>query len=212
MNAPPNPPPIPPGMDAPPNPEGMGLIFIERVTPPPSPPRDNNAPRYEPPRTKLTNKMDIRFGAEAMFFSGHQGGDDELSIEVKGCPQVQDRPRARVTASGSICVWNSQQRIHKDFATAIKTAIAMEKQDPQYPLYQKQGSNVYVSIKATFWVRNFSKDLDNLLKFLMDGLHDIIYQNDAFVVDAHIKKRKALKAENERTSILISTYTGSLLE
>ena len=95
---------------------------------------------------------------------------------------------------------------------AIKMAIEMEKEDPSFPLYQAADNNCYISLKATFWVKNFSKDVDNLLKFLMDGLQEIIYQNDAYVVDAHIKKRKALCKENERTSLIISTSTGSLME
>ena len=46
----------------------------------------------------------------------------------------------------------------------------------QYPLFQ-----VHLKITVAFHISNMTKDVDNLLKFVLDALQTIVYRNDRWV-------------------------------
>jgi Holliday junction resolvase RusA-like endonuclease len=105
-------------------------------------------------------------------------------ITITGSPIVQARPRVSL-ANGHPRVYDPSQREKRAYRRAIGKAMAQLGYS-EFPFFERK----LLKLKATFGLSNNSKDADNLLKFLMDALESVLYDNDACVMDAQaIKKR-----------------------
>ena len=101
-----------------------------------------------------------------------------LDLSISGCPISQPRPRMS-TRGGRVIVYNPTSRAKKIIADKIKEELL------QTGILLDTSAQVFhslVSVTATFGVSNNSKDLDNMLKFILDALEDAgVYGNDRLV-------------------------------
>ena len=51
---------------------------------------------------------------------------------------------------------------------------------------------------------NVANDVDNLLKFIMDGLQGIVYFDDKMIYKATIEKKQVARAQEQKTTINIT--------
>ena len=51
-----------------------------------------------------------------------------------------------------------------------------------------------LKLTVTFYINNLAKDVDNLLKFVMDGMQGIIYANDRAVFQVLTEKKPTTMA------------------
>ena len=111
--------------------------------------------------------------------------DLTLYLMVEGTPLVQERHRVR---------WmpfrGARPRVYDPCSASkhgYKLAVRQACSDigvTNFPLFVEER----VKIKVTFFVTNASKDIDNLLKFVMDALQGVIYPNDRMVFHAWVQK------------------------
>jgi Holliday junction resolvase RusA-like endonuclease len=114
------------------------------------------------------------FSADALVMSDTHGAI-LLDLEVQGEPRVQER--ARVLLKNSVPrIYDPSARLKADFSRAVEQAlISIGLSD--FPLFMVQP----LKVSVVFNVANMGKDIDNLLKFVMDTLQKLVYNNDRSV-------------------------------
>jgi crossover junction endodeoxyribonuclease RusA len=60
-----------------------------------------------------------------------------------------------------------------------------------------------LALDVTFYIKGRDKDIDNLLKALIDTLEGNVFENDKHIIDLHAKKIN--KCTNNRTVIILKT-------
>lgn len=106
-----------------------------------------------------------------------------VSLSIFGEPVAQPRwryhlmPKLIVPNFLKVVPYNPADKEKKAFKMAVSTALA-QVGATTLPLF---GNDVKVKVKVTFHVFNVQKDIDNLLKFLMDALQSIFYKDDNMV-------------------------------
>ena len=60
-----------------------------------------------------------------------------------------------------------------------------------------------IKVSVDFFVTNMSKDIDNLVKFVLDGLQGVLYADDRKIVSIKAHKHRST-AEEQRTVLHIS--------
>jgi Holliday junction resolvase RusA-like endonuclease len=110
-------------------------------------------------------------------------------VTVKGPPIAQARPRVRVF-NGRARVYDPDQREKRAYRRAIRQAMA-QLGITDFPFFERR----VLKLNVTFGLSNNAKDVDNLLKFVMDALESVVYDNDAWIVDVHAKKTTVLIAQ-----------------
>ena len=106
----------------------------------------------------MNRQVEVMGVGEARGFS--------LDLSISGCPISQPRPRMS-TRGGRVIVYNPTSRAKKIIADKIKEELL------QTGILLDTSAQVFhslVSVTATFGVSNNSKDLDNMLKFILDAL------------------------------------------
>ena len=106
-----------------------------------------------------------------------------VSLSIFGEPVSQPRwryhlmPRLRVPKWVKVVTYNPATREKSAFRLAVSNAL-VQVGATTFPIF---ADRVKVKVKVTFHVINVQKDIDNLLKFLMDALQSIFYNNDNMV-------------------------------
>jgi Holliday junction resolvase RusA-like endonuclease len=117
-------------------------------------------------------------------------------LNFKGTPEVQERPRFR-RRYGHPVVYDPSARWKQDYTDAAKEALKdLDVED--FPIFKHTRLMVLVS----FEIRNQAKDIDNLLKFILDALQDIVYDNDRNIYKV-IACKKLVTRDEEKTRIEI---------
>jgi Holliday junction resolvase RusA-like endonuclease len=104
-----------------------------------------------------------------------------LSLSVLGEPVSQPRSRAR---RSDVRMWNPADKKKRAFKAMLREALADVGATP-FPLFK---NGMKLKVMATFHVFNTRKDVDNLVKFLLDAMEDIVYKNDNWVYSVVAKK------------------------
>ena len=97
---------------------------------------------------------------------------ERIDVIIEGEPQVQERPR--MSNIGGMHMYDPNSLIKVKFRAAVKKTFDDLKFT--YPLFQ-----VALKIQVTFHISNMAKDVDNLLKFVLDALQTIVYNDDRSV-------------------------------
>jgi Holliday junction resolvase RusA-like endonuclease len=127
------------------------------------------------------------------------GDTEDLSthtfyLEVQGPAMVQQRTRIRfLPLAGRAVVYDPSQASKRAFRRAVLLALN-ELGIVEFPVFQDQ-QHLKIQLNCTFYLHNEAKDVDNLLKFVMDALESVIYQNDRVVFETHLKKVKVPQQE-----------------
>ncbi|CAJ1935066.1 unnamed protein product [Cylindrotheca closterium] len=102
-----------------------------------------------------------------------------LQIFISGDPIAQPRPRFAVTRASRTYIYNPAARAKTFFSRKMKqelqeTGLA----STANPIFTLPG----VEVQVQFGLADMSKDLDNMLKFILDVLEDAgVYANDRLV-------------------------------
>jgi Holliday junction resolvase RusA-like endonuclease len=105
-----------------------------------------------------------------------------IVVTVKGSPIAQARPRATVI-NGRARVYDPTQRAKRAYRRAIGQAMT-ELGITDFPFFER----TRLQLKVTYGLSNNAKDVDNLLKFVMDALESVLYDNDACIMSANETK------------------------
>jgi Holliday junction resolvase RusA-like endonuclease len=108
-----------------------------------------------------------------------------LYATVIGSPAVQARPRMN-TRNGRVHIYDPSARSKRAFKRAMRQAL-QELGIVAFPIFLPTS---HLKLKATFFLSNEGKDVDNMLKYLMDALQSVVYGNDAGIYDIETKKVK----------------------
>ena len=161
---------------------------------------------YLMPQTTRPNvSADAPQEVEAMGVADSRGSS--IEIHIVGKPPSQ--PRTQATKVGSrIFVYNPAARTKRIYSQKIReelhAADLVVKKQPAQPALTVPWAPFLGPISAMFLfgVKNMNKDLDNMLKFILDVLEDAgVYQNDRLVQKIIAEK---IQSDNEYTSISLS--------
>jgi Holliday junction resolvase RusA-like endonuclease len=130
------------------------------------------------------------FRAEAIMMTTSDDqlvNDDDiiLHIEIDDEPLVAERPRFRFLHSTRRAICYDPQRANK---RAIRSACRLALEEcgvTRFPFF----SNKELKVVVTFYLINRRKDVDNLLKFILDALQTVAYKNDCWIFDIRAKKK-----------------------
>jgi Holliday junction resolvase RusA-like endonuclease len=112
-----------------------------------------------------------------------QNDRKSVYVTVQGSPPVQARPRV-TTIAGRGHFYDPCARSKRAFKRGMRKAL----QDLGIHRFPMMNPDAHLRLRATFFLSNEGKDMDNLLKYLMDALTSIIYANDAIIFDVEMKK------------------------
>ena len=124
-----------------------------------------------------------------------------LFMTIAGPPVSQPRPRVRRMAS-RVVIFNPCSRNKAAYQKALRQSFR-EIGVTQFPIF----SDDELKVVATFHVTNTRKDIDNLLKFILDVMQGIVYGDDRFVFSAEIHKKPAVSVAPGRSRI---AWSGSI--
>jgi len=118
----------------------------------------------------------------------------ELKLSIKGKAWAKARPRR----SGYGHFYNPNEKQERDLK--IASAIVCHSINGEIVKHFEPG--IYISMEATFVFKSEglmrTKDVDNLLKFLLDALQDVVYHDDKMIVRATGSK---MVGRDERTVV-----------
>ena len=103
---------------------------------------------------------------------------------IKGTPPTQARHCA-TTVNGTLRFFDPTARSKRAFKRALKAELG-ELGFENFPVFP---DGTRIKLDCLFGCTNLLKDVDNLVKYLMDALQDVMYTNDNQVFDEHGKKR-----------------------
>ena len=106
-----------------------------------------------------------------------------LEIEVRGEPRVQERMRLNNQGIAAR-LYDPSARLKTQFKQAVRDALT-DLGISAFPFYGHHP----ITIRFVFGVANMARDIDNLLKFVMDALETVVYGNDRMVVGLVAVKR-----------------------
>ena len=124
-------------------------------------------------------------------------------LTIEGQPLAQPRPRFRSVKSGRHWIYNPAGQAKTTLARKVSAALGeIGILASTMPLF-----NTYVDLTITFGVSDMSKDLDNLLKFIMDVLQDAnIYEDDRIVLKLRAEK---VASQSGFTTLELSAIGGN---
>ena len=143
------------------------------------------------------------FVADAVVMTaGPAGGPPQaVNIDIKGEPRVQER--TRFSRRGGISrLYDPSSALKTQFRDAVRDSLT-DLGISGFPLYGGQGDDTTIQITVVFPITNMAKDIDNLLKFVLDTLQTVIYANDRLVMKVVAEKRHFPQGQGGYTTIRV---------
>jgi Holliday junction resolvase RusA-like endonuclease len=113
-----------------------------------------------------------------------------VSLCILGEPISQPRMRCyHNPASGRVVVYDPTQDEKVAFKKSVRDAIA--KVGATFPLFE---NDVKLKVTVTFHVTDMRKDIDNLLKFMLNALATVMYNNDNMICSVVATKIMATRS------------------
>jgi len=144
---------------------------------------------------------------EAIGVAVADGSKTTIYISIEGQPLAQPRPRFRVLSNGRSWMYNPAMHPKTELAQKVRAALReIGLSVESAPLF-----TTYLGLTIKFGVSDMSKDLDNMMKFIMDVLEDAnVYGNDRAVLKLHAEKLMSRSGFTEVEISPISGYTEDL--
>lgn len=111
-----------------------------------------------------------------------------INITSAGDPQVQ--PRLRHARFG---VFDPRRSFKTEFRRRILAELRQMGID-NFPIFS---AGTHLRLTVTFNVVRMNKDIDNLLKLILDVLHSVVYTNDADVTTVVATKKHATNGDKD---------------
>jgi Holliday junction resolvase RusA-like endonuclease len=83
-------------------------------------------------------------------------------------------------------IYDPSQRLKRAYRGAVIQSLA-QLGLRNFPIFPDQ-SDLKLGMSVVFYVHNMNKDIDNLLKFVLDALQGAIYANDRVIWEVTVKK------------------------
>ena len=131
---------------------------------------------------------------------------DEVSFTIYGPPIAQNGWKLAWRNRRQPVLYDSLQKHKADVRANICRAFR-ELEHHSFPVFD----NVYIQVDLTFNLHHItSKDVDNMMKYILDAMQDALYRNDAFIMAAIVKKERVSNVEDvESTLVKISRLPSS---
>ena len=128
------------------------------------------------------------------------GESEQLLVTVKGPPVAQPRMRVR-RLPRRVVLFDPSSAEKKALKIMIKNEL-VALGVPQFPLFT---ANTSLKIAVVFYVANINKDIDNMLKFVLDVFQGSVYSNDKAICSVNAQKIHSIDGY-EHTEITIENY------
>ena len=121
-----------------------------------------------------------------------------IHLVVRGEPVSQPRTRGRLLGR-KIVLYDPSSKLKRLLKTAINDSLAAIGV-ASLPVFSP---NINVKVEAKFHVTNFRKDLDNMLKLILDVLQGYAYNNDACVTAISAQKIRAVAKNEQYVEVIV---------
>ena len=134
----------------------------------------------------------VRFAADRLFLANDSTmvvttGNSAMSVFMTMRGEAVSQPRwksSRHYGPFRSHAFNPAEKKKRAFQSALRMALH-DVGVTTMPLFLEK---IKLKVTVTFYVVNKTKDIDNMLKFLMDAFQTIIYPNDNMVYEVVAKK------------------------
>jgi Holliday junction resolvase RusA-like endonuclease len=148
-------------------------------------------------RTRFASVADV----EVMIIGQNRPA---INITLQGSPIAQERHRAVRTHQGRLVrFYNPNLRSQRALRRALRQAMA----DVGITTFPFFPPDARLKLTASFGLSNLAKDVDNLTKYLMDGLETVLYANDNMIFDQHGTKRP-MRIDQQFSEFTVELWDG----
>ena len=127
---------------------------------------------------------------------------ESVSFSVPGAPKCQNGWKVRWRGLRFPIIYDPkrQEKLHlkQQIRLAIADLLGMPQPYTPFGVFKTNMIVVFYMKTAT------AKDLDNMLKFLLDALKGVIYQDDRFIFKLSVSKEVANANDGQYTSVFVS--------
>ena len=95
-----------------------------------------------------------------------------VQFDITGEPVAQRRPRVAFKCRQ---IYNPQSNDIKNLQQDFREALEMLGQDNTKPLFE---TTKRLTLSISFSMGKDNKDIDNMVKYYMDAMHQVVYAND----------------------------------
>jgi Holliday junction resolvase RusA-like endonuclease len=118
-----------------------------------------------------------------------------LSFGVLAQPQVQQRPKMKWRGLSVPRLYDPSAKEKKAWRKALKVALNELGIDAASPIFTANGQQQPIQVELTFfWPHPEQKDLDNMVKFVLDAYEGLLYGNDKKIYEIQAKKAYSASA------------------
>ena len=128
------------------------------------------------------------------------GEKEQLVLTIRGPPVAQPRMRAR-RLPHRVVLFDPSSGVKKSLKTAIKNELVALGVS-RFPMF---AANTTLKVIVVFYVANINKDIDNMLKFVLDVFQGSVYGNDNTICSIDAQKIHSMNGY-EHTEITIENY------
>jgi Holliday junction resolvase RusA-like endonuclease len=159
----------------------------------------NNTKKNKKPRRKML------YTADAIIPATTDDGADILMLQVVGecVPQPRIHGHIIPRQGNRTIYYDPSQKKRAAWSEAVCTAI-MAVGTTDFPIFMGFPCTLKLKVTVTFYINNLLKDVDNLLKFVLDGMQGTVYANnrDVYIV---VTKNKAFTTAFEYVDIEVES-------
>lgn len=147
----------------------------------------------------------MSYSADALIIAKTEDDTDLLMLQVVGecVPQPRIRGRTIPRQGNRTIYYDPAQKKRSAWSEAVRSAL-LEVGVTDFPIFPGYHRTLKLKVTVTFHVNNLLKDVDNMLKFVLDGMQGTVYSNDrdVFIV---VTEKKALTTAFEYADIEVET-------
>jgi Holliday junction resolvase RusA-like endonuclease len=157
--------------------------------------------------TRNDKENNMSYTADAIILATTDEGTDILMLQVVGecVPQPRIRGHTIPRQGNRTIYYDPAQRKRSAWSEAVRTAI-MAVGVVDFPIFPGNHRTLKLKVTVTFYINNLLKDIDNMLKFVLDGMQGTVYANDRDVYMV-VTEKKALTTGSEYVDIEVEMKT-----
>jgi len=130
----------------------------------------------------------------------------EASFIIHGAPIAQNGWKLAWKRNQRPVIYDSLQKQKIELRANIRAGLFDLLHQSWFPIFAHRT----LHIEITFRMHNvYCKDIDNLMKFLLDAMQHVMYHNDSSIMSAVVKKVEAHEEDEESTFVKISVIDHS---
>ena len=130
----------------------------------------------------------------------------KASFTIHGAPIAQNGWKLAWKRNRHPVIYDPLQKQKIVLRANIRSGLFDLIQQSWFPIFAHRTLHVEV----TFRMHNvYSKDIDNMMKFLFDAMQHVMYHNDSSIVSAVVKKLEAHEEDEESTFVKITAIDHS---